>query len=115
MQGIIIVGIYNTDDRLDEYSLSPKGKLYMDFLANTLKPFIDKEYRTLPGREYTATIGSSTYESADRFIPAFLDLLIMRLRFMDEKDTTALLEKNGVQLPSLIRPSCQQHSANGGT
>ena len=40
-------------------------------------------------------IGSSTYESADRFIPAFLELLIMRLRFMDdETDTTALLEKN---------------------
>lgn len=59
MQGIIIVGIYNSDDRLDEYSLSPKGKLYRDFLVNTLKPFIDKEYRTLPGREHTATMGSS--------------------------------------------------------
>jgi hypothetical protein len=39
-------------------------------------------------------IGTSSYESADRFIPAVLDLLSMRLEFMDEKETSALLGKN---------------------
>jgi predicted AAA+ superfamily ATPase len=39
-------------------------------------------------------IGTSSYESADRFIPAVLDILSMRLEFMDEKETAALLEKN---------------------
>jgi hypothetical protein len=38
-------------------------------------------------------IGTSTYESADRFIPAVLDLLSMRLEFMDEPEAAALLEK----------------------
>ena len=39
-------------------------------------------------------IGSSTYESANRFIPAVLDLLSMRLEFMDEKEAVSLLQKN---------------------
>jgi predicted alpha/beta superfamily hydrolase len=56
---IIMVGIYNTDERLEEYSASPTGKLYRQFVSEQLKPFIDQIYRTLPEREYTATIGSS--------------------------------------------------------
>ena len=39
-------------------------------------------------------IGSSTYSAAQLFIPAVLDLLSMRLEFMDEKEAAALLEKN---------------------
>lgn len=56
---IIIVGIYNTPDRLDEYSWSEKGQNYLKFLVEELKPFIDKNYRTLTDAENTATIGSS--------------------------------------------------------
>lgn len=56
---IIVVGIYNTKDRTPEYSDTEKGKSYMDFVVNSLKPMIDKTYRTLPGRENTANIGSS--------------------------------------------------------
>ncbi len=59
MREIIIVGIYNTIDRLEEYSLSPLGKRYREFIIHHLKPFIDKNYRTLPDREHTATMGSS--------------------------------------------------------
>lgn len=59
MQKIIIVGIYNTPERLEEYSLSPTGKRYREFITNELKPLIDKSYRTKGGREHTATIGSS--------------------------------------------------------
>jgi hypothetical protein len=39
-------------------------------------------------------IGSSTYAAAERFIPAVLDLLSMRLEFMEEKEAVSLLEKN---------------------
>ncbi|MGD2085318.1 MAG: hypothetical protein PVH61_03955 [Candidatus Aminicenantes bacterium] len=39
-------------------------------------------------------IGASTYAAAERFIPAVLDLLSMRLEFMKEKQAAALLEKN---------------------
>lgn len=59
MQEIIVVGIYNSPDRLTEYSDSPVGNDYMDFLIHELKPFIDSKYRTLPDRKNTATMGSS--------------------------------------------------------
>lgn len=63
----IIVGIYNTADRLNEYTpfydpevnAGGKGDLYLKFIVNTLKPFIDKTYRTLPDREHTTIAGSS--------------------------------------------------------
>ena len=56
---IIIVGIYNTADRSSEYGDTKLGHYYMDFIVQTLKPYIDKNYRTLPGRLNTATGGSS--------------------------------------------------------
>ena len=36
-----------------------RGKIYMDWLTGTLKPFIDKKVRTLPGPEHTIIAGSS--------------------------------------------------------
>ena len=36
-----------------------KGKLYMDWMVNELKPYIDANYRTLPDREHTIIAGSS--------------------------------------------------------
>jgi predicted alpha/beta superfamily hydrolase len=59
MQEIIVVGVYNSPDRLTEYSDSSVGNDYMDFLIHEVKPFIDSTYRTLPDRENTATMGSS--------------------------------------------------------
>ena len=67
---LIIVGIYNMgDQRLTEYSPWPfsnkdyssngKGDLYVDFVVNTLKPYIDNHFRTLTNRENTAIAGSS--------------------------------------------------------
>lgn len=66
----IIVGIDNGGEkRLNEYAPYPfennkikytaEGKLYIDFLANTLKPFIDKKYRTKNNAENTFIAGSS--------------------------------------------------------
>jgi len=66
MEEVIVVGIDNTNDRIAEYTPSsdPKyggGKLnaYADFVANTVKPWVDGQYRTKPGREHTAVMGSS--------------------------------------------------------
>lgn len=59
MREIIVVGIYNTKDRLEEYSDSAKGELYLNFIVNELKPQIDSNYRTLPDRDHTAIMGSS--------------------------------------------------------
>lgn len=59
IEEIIIVGIYNTADRLEEYADTRKGRAYMDFIVNDVKPFIDANYRTLTDREHTAVMGSS--------------------------------------------------------
>ena len=64
---MIVVGIDNGGEkRLDEYSpyTNPKygggeGDKYLDFIVNTLKPYIDKNYRTLTNKENTAIFGSS--------------------------------------------------------
>jgi alpha-glucosidase len=63
----IVVGIENGGaERLNEYSPwkntkygGGKGDAYTEFLAKTLKPYIDKNYRTLPQAKNTALIGSS--------------------------------------------------------
>lgn len=63
----IVVAIeHGNAERLNEYSPyvnsrygGGKGNLYVDFLVNTLKPFIDSAYRTLKGPEATGIGGSS--------------------------------------------------------
>ena len=65
--GAIVVGIDNGGaDRLNEYSPwvntsygGGQGTQYMQFVAETLKPFIDLNYRTKPQPQYNALIGSS--------------------------------------------------------
>jgi len=59
IEPIIIVGIYNTSDRSKEYSEDTLGLLYMKFIVDSLKPFIDKNYRTKPDRINTANGGGS--------------------------------------------------------
>lgn len=40
-------------------SIRGRGKAYMDWLVNVLKPRIDAEFRTMPDRAHTAICGSS--------------------------------------------------------
>lgn len=64
---LIVVGIDNGGEkRMDEYSPwnnkkygGGEGDAYLEFIVNTLKPFIDSSYRTLPNKEYTGIMGSS--------------------------------------------------------
>lgn len=64
---VIVVGIDNGgSERLNEYSPwknekygGGKGDLFTEFLVKTLKPYIDKRYRTLPQAKNTGLIGSS--------------------------------------------------------
>jgi predicted alpha/beta superfamily hydrolase len=65
--GCIVVGIDNGGQyRLDEYSpwVNPnygggQGDEYIEFIVNTLKPYIDANYRTLSQRNSTGIMGSS--------------------------------------------------------
>lgn len=66
MDEVIVVGIDNTPDRIPEYTpcCDPKyggGQLdkYQAFIVETVKPFVDKTYRTLAGKDNTAIMGSS--------------------------------------------------------
>ena len=70
---LIVVAVecnHRGNGRLEEYSpfdfendtlgpISGKGKLYMDWLTGWLKPYIDRNYRTLPDRQNTIICGSS--------------------------------------------------------
>lgn len=76
----IIVAIWNTPARLREYQLAapydnlcsdlkkyvftelggkPSGEEYLKFIVEELKPFIDRNYATLPDKENTVIMGSS--------------------------------------------------------
>jgi predicted alpha/beta superfamily hydrolase len=63
----IVVGVPNQGShRLDEYSpfADPRlgggrGEQYAAFIVNTVKPVIDRDFRTLTGREHTCIAGSS--------------------------------------------------------
>ena len=91
---VIVVGIDNGQEkRMSEYNPwefqnfgKGRGDDYVDFLAKTLKPFIDKTYRTKSSKKNTSVAGSSMgglislyavlkypniYGSAGIFSPAF--------------------------------------------
>jgi predicted alpha/beta superfamily hydrolase len=56
---VIVVGMYCTKDRVQEYGDTDLGETYRRFVVETVKPMIDRTYRTLPDREHTAVMGSS--------------------------------------------------------
>lgn len=63
----VFIAIENSGEhRIAEYSpwTNPEhgggaGAAYLDFIGDTLKPFVDEHLRTLPGRENTGIMGSS--------------------------------------------------------
>ncbi len=72
IEPIIIVGVYNTSDRMAEYTptqsfdstskafgLGGNGDAYGRMLVEELKSFIDSTYRTLRDAQHTALAGSS--------------------------------------------------------
>lgn len=63
---VIVVGIENTDKRMEELTPYPhpkygggKADQYLDFIVTTLKPEIDKKYRTKTDAKHTSIMGSS--------------------------------------------------------
>jgi predicted alpha/beta superfamily hydrolase len=59
MKEIIIVGIYNTPDREQEYTGAIAGRAYANFVIHDLKQMIDSTYRTKPDSQNTGVMGSS--------------------------------------------------------
>jgi predicted alpha/beta superfamily hydrolase len=67
IEPLIVVGVYNTKDRIDEYTPAADAKykkggkadLYGRMLVEELKPFIDSHYRTRRDAKHTGLGGSS--------------------------------------------------------
>jgi predicted alpha/beta superfamily hydrolase len=59
VQEAIVVAIDCDKDRFSEYDYLQRGALYGEFLVKTVKPMIDHDLRTLPGRDSTYLMGSS--------------------------------------------------------
>lgn len=85
----IVIGIDNGGGhRLDEYSAwvnsqygGGEGREYIEFIVETLKPYVDENYRTLPNKNTTGIMGSSlgglisqfgVFEHSDIFAKAAL-------------------------------------------
>lgn len=65
---IIIIAVeHGSEDRIREYvfedenkyAVKAEGKKYIRFITDTLKPYVDQHFRTLPEREHTGIGGSS--------------------------------------------------------
>lgn len=121
----IVVGIYNTPDRSLEYSDTTQGRAYMAFLTGTLKPLIDRSYRTRPEREHTATMGSSmggliafllawehpeTFSAAGCLSPAFIYQDWKSIRRVNlpgtEKDIRLYIDNGGIGVEDTLQTGC---------
>ena len=104
--GAIVVGIENGGGlRLKEYSPwynsdyndGGEGGQYVDFIVETLKPYIDQNYRTLPGPEFTCLFGSS------------LGALVSQYGIIEHQD---VIGKAGIFSPAFwFNPEIFDHSA----
>lgn len=108
--GVIVVAIDHAGkERINEFSpwKNPKhgggdGERYVNFIVNTLKPFIDYYFRTKPGREYTGMIGSSlggfvTLYAGIQHQDIFSKLGIYSPSFWFSKEIFKLVEEKGKQ------------------
>lgn len=129
---LIVVGIYNTSDRFSEYTPGERGTAYVNFIVQTLKPFIDSTYRTKRDRKNTIVGGSSAggiasfmivWEHPDVFSkaicmsPAFKTPGSMTLNFDYVKvvsnsrkrdDVFFYIDNGGVGLESQLQPGIDE-------
>ena len=106
----IVVGVDNGSERMQEYNPyefkefgKGKGDQYIDFLVKTLKPFIDKHYRTLPSAENTLIAGSSmggliSYYAMLKYPSVFGKAGIFSPAFWTAEKIKALTDSSGNQL-----------------
>ena len=124
---LIIVGIHNTSDRMQDYTPGEKGTAYMNFVVDKVKRFIDSTYRTMPDREHTMVGGSSagglisfmlTWEHPDVFSkaicmsPAFkfrdIDYVKVVRETKEKKDVFLYIDNGGVGLESQLQPGIDE-------
>ena len=128
IQEIIIVGIYNTEKRGNEYNITNLGQAYVNFIIEELKPFIDSTYKTLPDCKNTTVCGSSSgglisfimaWENPDVFSktacfsPAFkisnIDYVAPVKKYIGaKKDLKIFIYNGGVGLEEQLQPGIDE-------
>ena len=128
IQEIIIVGVYNTEKRGNEYNKTKLGQAYINFIIEELKPFIDGTYKTLPDCKNTTVCGSSSgglisfimaWENPDVFSktacfsPAFkisnIDYLAPLKKYKGaKKDLKIFIYNGGVGLEEQLQPGIDE-------
>lgn len=128
IQEIIIVGIYNSEKRGNEYNNTKLGQAYINFIIEELKPFIDVTYKTLPDRKNTTVCGSSSgglislimaWENPDVFSksacfsPAFkissIDYVTPVKKYMGAKqDLKIFIYNGGIGLEEQLQPGIDE-------
>ena len=128
IQEIIIVGIYNTEKRGNEYNKTKLGQAYINFIIEELKPFIDSTYKTLPDCKNTTVCGSSSgglisfimaWENPDIFSktacfsPAFkisnIDYVAPVKKYIGaKKDLKIFIYNGGVGLEEQLQPAIDE-------
>jgi len=123
IEPMIVVGIYNTENRSAEYTPGETCNLYMKFIVEKLKPFIDKNYRTLTDRENTFVGGSSSggtisfmllweyphiFSKAACFSPAFVTRNFNYVNNVDDTEIAQNIElyiyNGGIGLEKQLQP-----------
>ena len=113
--GVIVVAVDNGGaHRIDEYTPWPmsvgqltgggEGSKYVDFLVQTLKPWVDAHYRTRPGRLDTGIGGSSlggliSFYAALRYPEVFGGVLAFSTPFFLNPQLFALARSTRPQTP----------------
>jgi predicted alpha/beta superfamily hydrolase len=131
IEPVIVVGIYNTSDRMKEYTPGEKGTAYMNFIVEVVKPLIDSTYRTRPDRKHTIVGGSSAggiisfmlvWEHPDVFSkaicmsPAFKSLSpggwdytrVVRSSNGQKKPIFLYIDNGGIGLDSQLQPGIDE-------
>jgi predicted alpha/beta superfamily hydrolase len=101
----IVIGIDNGAERMQEYNPyddkkygKGKGKAYIDFIVQTLKPYIDKTYPTLANKNNTFLAGSSmggliSYYAGVKYANTFGKVIVLSPSFwLCEKDINNTLK-----------------------
>ncbi len=109
-KGFIVVGIeHGGKERVNEYTPwshekygGGKGKQYVHFIVNELKPYIDTNYRTKSKQKHTAIIGSSlggliSYYAALTYPDVFGKVGALSTSFWFSDKVFELTQKSGKQ------------------
>ncbi len=128
IEPMIIVGIYNTTNRMREYTPGKEGEEYCNFIVKELKPLIDKKYRTIKDKEHTSTGGSSAgglisfmllwnysnvFSKAICMSPAFkietIDFVSTVLNYKGKKKNIKVyIDNGGFELENLLQPGIDE-------